>query len=62
MSERQDIYILKPQRCFVTLSGKVLNVPRWPETGAAPATAHQGPDTDKTSRKIPELRLFHHPV
>ncbi len=62
MSDRQDIYMLKPQRCLVTHSGQVLNPIHRPETSNAPATVHQEPDPEIARKKIPELRLFHHPV
>ncbi len=60
MSRLKDIYILKPQRCFVTLSGQVLNL--YVTETSKVAVADEGYGPKNTIRKKPELRLFHHTV
>ena len=62
MNENQDIYILKPQRYVVTLSGRVLDLQRPIEAGVTTTAANEGDNAEVVGRTTPKISLFHHSV
>lgn len=62
MTDLQSLYALKPERCFVTISGRALEVHQYIETKRPVATADEPPAPAVVAPKTPPVHLFHHPV
>lgn len=62
MTDQRFLYAMKPQRCFVTISGRALKLHQYMETKLLVATADEPPAPAVVAPKTPPVHLFHHPV